>query len=121
VEAVRNMGAVLPGGGVVVLLLPAFPGLYGPIDRNLGHYRRYTGRSVARLAAEAGLKLQNLRYMNAAGFFGWWANARIFRREAQSARQIAVFDRLIVPLMSRIESILPPPFGQSLIAVLKKC
>ena len=27
VEAVRNMGAILPGGGVVVLLLPAFPAL----------------------------------------------------------------------------------------------
>ena len=33
-------------GGVIVLLVPAFPALYGPIDRNLGHCRRYR-RSIA--------------------------------------------------------------------------
>jgi SAM-dependent methyltransferase len=120
VEAVRKMGAILPRGGLIVLLLPAFPALYGPIDRNLGHHRRYTSGSVARVAQETGLELEKLRYMNVAGFFAWWANARIFRRVAQSARQIAAFDRFVVPVMAHVESVIPPPFGQSLIAVLKK-
>ena len=119
-EAVRRMAAIIPRMGSVVLLLPAFPGLYGPIDRNLGHYRRYNPVSVRRLADGAGLELERLTYMNVAGFFGWWANARIFRREAQSARQITAFGRLVVPIMSRVESVIPPPFGQSLIAILKR-
>jgi SAM-dependent methyltransferase len=118
--ALRGIAAILVPGGVVVLLVPAFPALFGPIDRNLGHYRRYNRGSIARLARAAGLKIRKLRYMNTIGFFGWWANARILRREAQSERQIQIFDRFVVPLMSRLEDVARPPFGQSLFAVLQK-
>jgi SAM-dependent methyltransferase len=119
-QALRNMAAVLAPRGVVVLLVPAFPALYGPIDRNLEHWRRYRRRDLGRLADAAGLRLRWVRYMNTAGFFGWWMNARILRRDTQSAGQIAFFDRFIVPLMSRVESAIPPPFGQSLLAVMEK-
>ena len=61
-----------------------------------------------------------LHYVNAAGFFGWWINAHVLRRGAQSAAQIRFFDRCIVPWLSRVEGIAPPPFGQSLFAVLRK-
>jgi hypothetical protein len=58
--------------------------------------------------------------MNAVGFFGWWVNAKVLRREEQSAGQIAVFDRWVVPVLARVERMVPPPFGQSLIAVLER-
>jgi 2-polyprenyl-3-methyl-5-hydroxy-6-metoxy-1,4-benzoquinol methylase len=116
----RRVASVLEPGGRIVLLLPAFPALYGPIDRNLGHYRRYTRGSVRRLAAAAGLHLSKARYMNSVGFFGWWANSHIFRREAQSEGQIRIFDRYVAPLMSRVEELAPPPFGQSLFVVLAR-
>jgi hypothetical protein len=61
-----------------------------------------------------------LHYVNSIGFFGWWLNARVLRHEAQSGAQIAIFDRLIVPALSRVESVARPPFGQSLFAVLEK-
>ena len=118
--AIAGMASVLMPGGVIVLLLPAFPSLFGPIDRNLGHHRRYTRHSISRLAAVAGLHVRKAHYMNVCGFFGWWANSRIFRREAQSERQIEFFDRYVVPLQSRIEDLAPPPFGQSLFVVLEK-
>ncbi len=118
--ALRKMSEILPSGGVVVLIVPAFPALFGPIDRLLGHYRRYTRKSLRQLAAAAGLRVKTAHYMNAIGFFGWWANARVFRRTQQSERQIEIFDRLVVPFSSRLESIVPPPFGQSLFVVLRK-
>jgi hypothetical protein len=58
--------------------------------------------------------------MNAIGFFGWWTNAKVLGRREQSEDQIAIFDRYLVPVMSRIEAVIPPPFGQSLFAVLEK-
>jgi len=119
-QAVRNMASVIAPGGAIVLLLPAFSALYGPIDRNLGHYRRYRRDSVARLADAAGLRIRRARYMNMIGFFGWWINARVLRRHTQSAAQIEIFDRLAVPVMSRLENMAAPPFGQSLFAVLEK-
>jgi SAM-dependent methyltransferase len=119
-EAIRSMASVLVPRGVIVLLIPAFPALYGPIDKNLCHYRRYTLRSVIKLAASTGLRIRKLHYLNSVGFFGWWANARLFRRSAQSTTQIKIFDRFVVPPLSRIEYHLRPPFGQSLFAVLQK-
>ncbi len=119
-RAVKAMADVLVPGGVIVLLVPAFQSLYGPIDRNLCHYRRYSRSAVMRLADRAGLRMEKLQYVNAAGFFGWWLNARVLRREAQSAAQIRIFDKWIVPWLSRLEAKAPPPFGQSLFAVLRK-
>lgn len=116
----ERMGRILPPGGRVVLLVPAFAALYGPIDHNLGHYRRYTKRSLAATARAAGLRPRLLRFMNFLGFFGWWANARLFRRTEQSDSQIAAFDRFVVPVERRLESWIEPPVGQSILAVLER-
>jgi SAM-dependent methyltransferase len=119
-DAIRGMASILPSGGKIVLILPAFPALMGPIDRNLGHFRRYTRASVVRLASDADVRIKKLRYMNVAGFFGWWLNAHVFRREEQSEGQIEFFDSVVVPVASRLEAVIPPPFGQSIFAVLEK-
>jgi SAM-dependent methyltransferase len=116
--ALRTMASLLVPGGVIVLLVPAFPALYGPIDRNLGHYRRYTLNSLTRLAAKTGLRVRKTHYVNCAGFFGWWLNSRILKRETQSEKQIAAFEKL-VPALSCLERIARPLFGQSLFAVLE--
>jgi SAM-dependent methyltransferase len=118
--ALRAMGSVLRPGGVVVLMVPAFAALYGPIDRNLGHFRRYRRDSLRRLAEQAGFGIRKLQYWNFAGYFGWWVNARVLKREVQSEGQIRMFDRYLVPLMSAMERVAQPPFGQSLLAVLEK-
>jgi SAM-dependent methyltransferase len=120
VSALQAMASVLTPGGKIVLIVPAFQALYGPIDRNLGHFRRYSRAGLVRLAPRAGLRLIRARYSNCLGFFGWWTNAHVLKRQAQSARQIAVFDRYLVPVISALEGVVPPPFGQSLVAVLER-
>jgi hypothetical protein len=101
-------------------MVPAGPALYGPIDRNLGHFRRYRRADLHLLARETGLRLRRLRYSNSIGAFGWWINAHILKLDRQSARQIEFFDRWLVPVLSSAERVLPPPCGQSLVAVLEK-
>ena len=119
VAALKAVASVLTPGGVIVLLVPAFQALYGPIDKNLGHHRRYSRGAIRSLAERTGLRIRKLHYMNSIGFFGWWINAHILKREAQSERQIAIFDRYLVPPMSAMEHLISPPFGQSLLAVLE--
>jgi 2-polyprenyl-3-methyl-5-hydroxy-6-metoxy-1,4-benzoquinol methylase len=118
--AVASMASLLPPGGLIVLIVPAFPSLYGPIDRKLDHFRRYRRASMMKLANDCSLEIKKLHYMNFAGFFGWWFNARIAKREIQSAAQIAFYDKMIVPILSRLEAAVAPPFGQSLFAVFRK-
>lgn len=119
-RALTEMSEAIVAGGRIVLIVPAFQALYGPIDKNLGHYRRYSRASLAQLAEVAGLRVRQARYMNTVGFFGWWVNAHILRRTAQSEVQIRLFDRFIVPPMAWLESMVKPFFGQSLFIVLEK-
>ncbi len=118
-QALLRMASILSPGGAIVLIVPAFPALFGPIDRNLGHFRRYTRTSLAALAGACGLRCRRLQYMNTIGFFGWWVNARLFPRQEQSGAQIALFDRFVVPVISRAEALVRAPFGQSILAVLE--
>lgn len=119
-QALRHMHALLPPGGRAVFIVPAFSALYGPIDRNLGHYRRYSRESWKRLAHATGFREVVTDYMNMPGFFGWWMNAKVLKKTEQSDNQIAVFDSLLVPVCSRVERILKPPFGQSVFAVIER-
>jgi 2-polyprenyl-3-methyl-5-hydroxy-6-metoxy-1,4-benzoquinol methylase len=41
VAALRNAYALLPGGGRVIVFVPADRSLYGSLDRSVGHLRRY--------------------------------------------------------------------------------
>jgi SAM-dependent methyltransferase len=119
-RALEHMRQVLEPGGRAVFMLPAFESLYGPIDRNLGHFRRYSKRSWRDLAARAGFRIKLARYTNPVGFLGWWVNAKILGKTEQSEAQIALFDSVIVPVMSRAEAWMEPPFGQSIFTVLEK-
>jgi SAM-dependent methyltransferase len=119
-KALEHMGSVLRPRGKIILLVPAFDFLYGPIDSKLGHYRRYSRRRVADLAQSLGFEVAIAHYMNVAGFFGWWLNAKLLRKSEQSEGQIRLFDSVIVPIQSRLEAFVHPPFGQSIFAVLRK-
>jgi SAM-dependent methyltransferase len=119
-QALRHMHALLRPRGRAVFIVPAFMSLYGPIDRNLGHYRRYSKGSWKHLASATGFREVVTTYMNVPGFFGWWMNAKVLKKTEQSEHQIAIFDSLVVPVCSRVERWLKPPFGQSLFSVLER-
>jgi SAM-dependent methyltransferase len=118
--ALEHMHEVLEPGGRAVFILPAFESLYGPIDRNLGHFRRYSRGHWRELAEATGFEVRQSRYFNSVGLAAWWINARVLRKTEQSEGQIALFDALIVPPLSRLERWIEPPFGQSILTVLQK-
>lgn len=120
VRALTHAYGILPPGGKLAVIVPAFQSLYGPIDQRLGHYRRYSKDSLGRAAARAGFRIRTLRYMNGVGFFAWWVNARILKRTEQSPAQIAVFDTIAAPLLPKVEALIEPSVGQSVYAVLAK-
>ncbi len=115
--AIGRMAEMLAPGGRLLLMVPACKSLYGPVDRALQHYRRYGRGEVKRLILTHGLSLHRLEYMNLAGFFGWLINARLLKRAEQSPAQVAFYDRVVVPVMRRFESVIPLPIGQSLFVV----
>ncbi len=115
----RRLGDALRPGGCLLLKVPAGRWLMGPLDRALGHHRRYGAGGLRGLLAEAGLSARSLRHMNGLGVLGWWWHAKVTGRVAPPEGQVAAFDRL-VPWLRRVEGVLRPPVGQSLVAVARK-
>ena len=115
VGALTTIRQLLVPGGHAVILVPAMDQLYGTLDQELGHFRRYTRPRLATAFEKAGLRLVGMKWFNRVGTFGWWLNARVRLRRRIPLQQLKTFDTL-VPLL-RLERFLPLPFGQSLIAV----
>ena len=118
-RALDHMSRLLVEGGHLLLFVPAGSYLFGSLDVALGHHRRYDKPRLAALVAEAGLHIEQLCYVNALGVLGWYLNSRILRRQLLPKNQLSVFNSL-APLLRRIEIIVPPPFGQSLLCIARK-
>jgi SAM-dependent methyltransferase len=115
--ALANIAGSLSPGAPLFLLVPAFPALYGEHDRADHHFRRYTKRSLRETVAPLPLTIERDYYMNLPGFFAWFLLVRVLRRRL-SEGNIGAYDR-IVPALRRVEGRFRPPFGQSLVAVLR--
>jgi SAM-dependent methyltransferase len=121
-SVLRAFGRVLqPASGRLALFVPAHPTLYGWMDRQAGHHRRYTRAGLAQAIKTAGFDVVCAQYFNVLGFFGWFVNGRLLPSRDLGSRdlgwQIRLFDRLGVPVAATLERMLPIPFGQSLIAI----
>lgn len=119
-----HMRRWLAPGGRVVLVLPAHPQLYGPMDRMAGHFRRYTRRDILAKLARAGLVPLHASYINPVGGLGWWINARFIRPRDLSApainSQIRFFDRFVLPISRVCTPLTSRFFGQSLLLVAQR-
>lgn len=115
VRALATMRQMLAPGGRVVILVPAMPSIYGEMDRELGHFRRYGKESLGAVFQAAGFRADRMFWWNRVGVAGWWFNGRVRKVSRIPIDQLKRFDGL-VPVL-KLERWLPLPFGQSLVAV----
>lgn len=120
VVALKNMKRVLKPGGVVVLLVPANHFAYTQLDRELGHFRRYSKKELQDKLREAGFVDIRIKHFNIVGLASWVVRDKIWKKNSGLlASQVAIFEK-VVPILKFIESLLPMPIGISLIAVARK-
>lgn len=114
-----NYGKLLAQArGHLCLFVPARPEIYAPIDKDFGHFRRYTRPELERKLRAAGFQIVRLNYFNAVGYFAWWLNFCVLKKRVFDVGAVRFFDRVIFPLVFGWETkVLRPPFGQSLIAI----
>lgn len=118
-DALRMMAGMLKDDGTILLFVPACSWAFGALDQALGHYRRYSKRSVNDVARQARLGIVRCHYVNFIGAFGWWWYSRIRGAVELDPKGVRLFDRF-VPYVSAMERIVPPLVGQSLFVALKK-
>jgi SAM-dependent methyltransferase len=116
--ALADMRAALRPGGRLILLVPALARLYGTLDEHLHHFRRYEKEELERKIREAGFVIEDLRFVNRPGIFGWWLNGRLLRRRVLPRGQLLAF-KLLMPMLKREEE-RPPSSGLSLLAIARQ-
>ena len=119
----RMRGILTQPGSNVVIVVPAHELLFGTLDSAAGHYRRYSRAGLCRLFESGGFEVVRTTYFNWLGAIAWLVNGRILRQTNLNARsvetQARLFDHLMVPVLRATESIVSPPFGQSLVLVAR--
>ncbi|MDE2291017.1 MAG: methyltransferase domain-containing protein [Elusimicrobia bacterium] len=120
-EALRLWGKVCRGGRLVAMV-PAGMWLYGSLDEQAGHYRRYSRAGFGRVLESHGLRVERLHYLNAVGALGWFVVARLLRRDIGSGSTglaVRVYDSAVLPAARLVDPLLRPFWGQSVVAVAR--
>ena len=104
-------------GGRVLLFTPALDQIFGTLDEAFGHFRRYTKTLLADRLRAAGFEDLRLRYTNFPGIASWFLAGRVLRRRTIAPRDVALYDRMVMPWVTAMERHWEPPLGQSIIAI----
>jgi len=116
--AIRQMLKLLKPGGQLIILVPAYQALYNPIDHSLGHYRRYTKKSLGALLKPYG-ELEKLFHFNFAGIFAWWMGGKLFRQDTIPKSEMKLYNTF-VPVFRILDQVMMKQAGLSVVGVLKK-
>jgi len=108
VKALRNIRGSLQKNGRAIILVPNGPGLYGSLDRVLGHYRRYTRRQLQEVCERAGFRVETILKFNRIGAPGWWWNGRVLKKTTFGLWQMKLLNFLL-PVVRPIDRFLPFP------------
>lgn len=106
--------------GHICLLVPARPELYSEIDKDFGHFRRYTKKEMLKKLISSGFTVVRCDYFNWSGYFAWAITMKLLKSRSFSPSAVRLYDRCIFPWVHWMESnIVRPPLGQSLLAVAR--
>jgi SAM-dependent methyltransferase len=119
VAALRAFGGLVRPGGAVMIFVPAFMVAFSRLDAQIGHQRRYRKRELAETCRTAGLQVERIHYVNSLGLLAWLVGMRLLRRPLRSGPLLRAWDRVVIPVLQRLESRRRPPFGQSLFVVAR--
>jgi 2-polyprenyl-3-methyl-5-hydroxy-6-metoxy-1,4-benzoquinol methylase len=114
----QSLRAILKEGGVAVIKVPAHSFLYSDLDKQIGHFRRYSSKRLAATLKRNGFNVERIRSFNTIGFFGWLLICKLLRKstsEVQGGCADFLFS-ITLPIERHFLS----PIGLSIIAKAKK-
>jgi SAM-dependent methyltransferase len=119
VQALKDLAAVVEPGGRIVIWVPGYMQLYGDFDRKVGHVTRYTPKTLEATVKGAGLGIEVLKPINFLGGIAWWLAVRRGGAGYPDPKLVKIYDRTVVPMTRAIESVIRPPFGQTVFCVAR--
>ena len=117
-RTLESLRATLKPNGVLIVLVPQGPHLFGSLDRGLGHKRRYSSSQARRLLEAEAFNVEKVYNFNKAGAPPWWAYSRLFGKRHINKLILKIFDKTVW-VWRHLDRFMPWP-GLSLILVARK-
>jgi SAM-dependent methyltransferase len=105
--------------GVLCIFVPALSWLYSDLDREVGHFRRYHKEPLKSLVEDAGFEIIKIKYFDMFGVIPWYILFVLFNKTI-SGSNVSLYDKWVVPVIRKIESLISPPLGKNLLLVCTK-
>ena len=118
-EELKYAWRVLKPGGHLCIFVPALQWLFSDHDASIGHFRRYHRSDLVQLVEQSRFRVLNVSYFDIAGVLPWLVMMKLLKR-SPGQNSVRLYDRLVVPVMRRLEAIVYPPFGKNLVLVAQK-
>jgi hypothetical protein len=110
-------GHLLPGGRIVIVS-PAHQWLYSPFDQSVGHYRRYTRRSLTGAKPDM-LRIERICYLDSVGIAASAANRLLLRNTYPSEKQIKLWNDYMVPVSRFSDKLAMYLLGKTILGVFQ--
>lgn len=118
-EELRRAAGLLRPGGTVVVLSPAHQWLYTPFDQSIGHFRRYTTKTLA-ACTPSECDLVKILYLDSCGLLASLGNRLLLKQQNPSLRQIQFWDRYLVPGSVMFDPVFRFAVGKSILGVWRR-
>jgi SAM-dependent methyltransferase len=112
--------SLLRPGGHALMFVPANPWLMGSMDRELGHFRRYTMNDLRKKCETAGFRIRLAFHFDFLGIAPWWLRYCLLRSRKMEPTAVRLYDRYVVPLSRAFERVIRPPVGKNIVLVARK-
>ena len=112
----ENAAEHLRPNGSLIVLSPAHQWLFTPFDRAIGHYRRYSKKTLTALTPK-NCVLEKIVYLDSAGTLLSTANRILLRQSMPTRSQILFWDQRIVPISKQLDRILNFSLGKSIVGI----
>jgi SAM-dependent methyltransferase len=117
-EELRESAVRVRESGQLIVLAPAHNWLFSPFDEAIGHFRRYSRRSLVAIGP-SNLQLVRAFYLDSLGLFVSLANRLALRARYPTDAQIRVWDRMI-PLSRMLDRLTGQRLGKTVVAIWKR-
>ena len=120
-QALFQLFATLRPGGRLLVYVPAFAILYTSMDRKVGHYRRYSRKSLVGALHQAGFQIDDARYVDCIGFLATLLYRLTDNKEGDiNPRALRLYDRLAFPVSRALDRNFSRMFGKNLLVYARR-
>jgi 2-polyprenyl-3-methyl-5-hydroxy-6-metoxy-1,4-benzoquinol methylase len=112
--------SMLQSGGRVLVFVPANAWLMSAMDRQMGHFRRYSKQELVRKCREAGFTIRFSKNFDLLGVAPWLLKFRLLGSTKFEPGMVKLYDTAVVPIARFVEGLVPPPLGKNVIVVGEK-